>query len=48
MFSIVGDAIDPGRLAYSSFPQYENVDVLLLIFYQFLQIQQQEVNQQTI
>ncbi len=39
MLSIVGDPVDPRRLAYSSLPQYENVDILL----QLLQIQQQEV-----
>ena len=40
MLGIVGDAIDPCGLAYSCFPQYENVDVLLLN--KCLQIQNQE------
>ncbi len=37
MLSIVGDPVDPGGLANSSFPQYENVDILLFIHDQWLQ-----------
>ena len=40
MLGIVGDPIDPCGLAYSSLPQYENIDILLRIKY--LQIQQKE------
>ena len=46
MFGIVGDPIDPGGLAYSSLPQYENVDVLLFLVDQSLQ--QQDVKQKSI
>ena len=31
MYSIVGDSIDPGGLAHSSFSKYEDIDVVFFV-----------------
>lgn len=44
MLGVVGDPIDPGRLAYSSLTQDEDIDVFLIIPDWRLSIQQQTIN----
>ena len=44
MLGIVGDPIDPGRLAYSSLTQDEDIDVFLVIPDWRLSIQQRTIN----
>ena len=44
MYSIVGDSIDPGGLAHSSFSKYEDIDVVLFVRHLKIETRNLEAN----
>ena len=44
MYSIVGDSIDPGGLAHSSFSKYEDIDVVFFVRHLKIEARNLEAN----